>query len=182
VVVDVGIEPAAEDPRPDVPLRSFAEVFETQRPGALRIAYAMTGDPQLAEDVVAEAFARVYGRWVKGGITDPDAYVRRAVVNEVRMTWRRLAIRRRYAQTQPVRNEAVTPSGSDSVDDVDLLQRALATLSPPVRAVVILRIIEDLSEQQTADALGCSKGTVKSHLSRGLDRLRTALAADEGGQ
>src|SRR4051812_16697427 len=78
-------------------LRSFAEIFEDQRPRALRLAFAMTGDESLAEDVVAEAFARTYRQWTKGGVRDADAYVRRAVVNEVRGTWRRLAVRRKHA-------------------------------------------------------------------------------------
>ena len=75
-------------------LTAFAEVFEAQRPSALRLTFAMMGDAAAAEDVVAEAFARTYERWVKGEIANPDAYVR-AVVNEVRSTWRRLAVRRK---------------------------------------------------------------------------------------
>lgn len=178
MLTDVGVEPGARDPERQTRIRTFAEVFETQRPSALRLAYALTGSGQIAEDVVAEAFARVYARWAKGDIDDPDAYVRRAVVNEVRMTWRRLAVRRRHAVTQ--RAEPAMPSPTDALGDVDQLQRALATLPPRVRAVVILRVVEDLSEQRTAEVLGCSKGTVKAYLSRGLDRLRTALAPVEG--
>jgi RNA polymerase sigma-70 factor (sigma-E family) len=179
MLIDVGVEPGGDEPQPATRLRSFAEVFESQRPAALRLAYAMTGDAQLTEDIVAEAFARVYAKWSRGGIDDPDAYVRRAVVNEVRTTWRRLAVRRRYAAAQH-HSETAAPSGIDTLGDADLLQRALATLPPRVRAVVILRIVDDLSEQQTADVLGCAKGTVKSHLSRGLERLRSALAPAEG--
>ena len=159
-------------------LRTFAQIFEEQRRGALRLAFAMTGDAQLAEDVVAEAFARTFRQWAAGRVRDPDSYVRRAVVNEVRTTWRRLEVRRRHDAGE--HHVDLTTSSIDRVADVDVLQRALATLPPRVRAVVILRVVEDLSEQQTADALGCSVGTVKGYLSRGLDRLRDALGGQEG--
>jgi RNA polymerase sigma-70 factor (sigma-E family) len=160
--------------------RTFAQMFEEQRRGALRLAFAMTGDAHLAEDVVAEAFAHTFRRWSSGSVRDPDTYVRWAVVNEVRTVWRRRQIRRRHAAREQ-RIELTVASGMDRVADADLLERALATLPPRVRAVVVLRIVEDLSEQQTAAALGCSVGTVKGYLSRGLERLREALTASEGG-
>ncbi|HTL84492.1 MAG TPA: sigma-70 family RNA polymerase sigma factor [Acidimicrobiia bacterium] len=160
-------------------LRTFAAVFEEQRPRALRLAYAMTGDASLAEDVVAEAFARTYRQWLKGAVRDADSYVRRAVVNEVRGTWRRLAVRRAHAARER-RVEPTTNFGDDQIADADLLQKALATLPPRVRAVVVLRVVEDLSEQQTAEALGLSVGSVKGYLSRGRERLRTALGDTEG--
>ena len=152
-------------------LRAFAEVFEAQRAPALRLAYAMTGDAGVAEDVVAEAFARTYERWAKGRIDNPNAYVRRAVVNEVRSTWRRLAVRRKHAARER-HAEPSTAFRADRVVDADVLKRALATLAPRQRAVVVLRVVDDLSEQDVADALGCSVGTVKGYLSRGLERLR----------
>ena len=160
-------------------LQTFAHVFARQRTGALRLAFAMTGDAQLAEEVVADAFARTFRRWASGGVRDPDLYVRRAVINEVRTAWRRLAVRRSYLSRQRQEEETMT-SGIDRIADADILQRALATLPPRVRAVVVLRIVDDLSEQQTAAALGCSVGTVKGYLSRGLDRLREQLAANDG--
>jgi RNA polymerase sigma-70 factor (sigma-E family) len=161
-----------------VDLRTFAQVFQDQRRGALRLAFAMTGDEQLAEEVVAEAFARTFRQWAAGRVRDPDAYVRGAVVNEVRTAWRRLAVRRSHAARER-RVESATSSGIDRVADADMLQRALAALPPRVRAVVVLRVVEDLSEQQTAAALDCSVGTVKGYLSRGLERLRETLAASE---
>lgn len=181
MLVDVALEGHdAVDVVVGTDLRSFAQVFEGQRRGALRLAFAMTGDDQLAEDVVAEAFARTFCQWTKGGVRDPETYVRRAVVNEVRSTWRRLEVRRQHAAR--TRNRDLTTStGIDRIGDTDMLQRALATLPARMRAVVVLRVVEDLSEQQTAAALGCSVGTVKGYLSRGLERLREALAGIEGG-
>jgi RNA polymerase sigma-70 factor (sigma-E family) len=162
----------------DADLAAFARIFEGHRRGALRLAYAMTGDAELAEDVVAEAFARTFRRWRQGAVHDPESYVRRAVVNEVRTTWRRLEVRRRHAARER-RVEAHSSSGIDRIADADLLQRALATLPARVRAVVVLRVVEDLSEQQTAAALDCSVGTVKGYLSRGLERLRDAILSAE---
>jgi RNA polymerase sigma-70 factor (sigma-E family) len=175
-VVAEGHNPVEVAPGTD--LRTFAQVFADQRVGALRLAFAMTGDALLAEDVVAEAFARTFRQWSRGDVLDPDTYVRRAVVNEVRTTWRRLEVRRRHAARE--RPTTTSSSGIDRVADADLLERALATLPARVRAVVVLRIVEDLSEHQTAAALGCSVGTVKGYLSRGLERLREALGSDEG--
>jgi RNA polymerase sigma-70 factor (sigma-E family) len=160
-------------------LSAFAEIFETQRASATRLAYAMTGDAAVAEDVVAEAFARTYERWSKGKIDNPSAYVRRAVVNEARSTWRHLAVRRKHAARER-HVEPSVPFRGDQLADADVLQRALSTLAPRQRAVVVLRVVDDLSEQDVADALGCSIGTVKSSLSRGLERLRDALSASEG--
>ena len=77
--------------------------------------------------------------------------------------------------------ESSTVFRTDQVADADVLQRALATLAPRQRAVVVLRVVDDLSEQDVAAALGCSVGTVKSYLSRGLVRLRDALDVNEGG-
>ena len=161
-------------------LTAFADLFDAQRGPALRLAYAMTGDAGLAEDVVAEAFARTYERWSKHRIDDPVAYVRRAVVNEVRSTFRRLAVRRRHAARQRNTEPSTTFPG-DRLADADVLRVALLNLTPRQRAVVVLRIVEDMSERDVASVLGCAEGSVKSQLSRGLARLRAALAASGGG-
>jgi RNA polymerase sigma-70 factor (sigma-E family) len=177
MLVDVAVDGEAVRSTRHADLATFAELFEAQRPRALRLAYAMTGDAQIAEDAVAEAFARTYRQWLKGSVREPDQYVRRAVVNEVRTFWRRRDVRRRYDERGRV-GELSTTAAVDRVADADVLQRALAGLPPRVRAVVVLRVAEDLSEQQTADALGMSVGSVKAYLSRGLQRLRTALATE----
>src|SRR5690349_15853662 len=139
MLVDVtreGVQVSAASERVD--LASFAELFEAQRRGALRLAYAMTGDPQIAEDVVAEAFARTYRQWLKGSVREPEQYVRRAVVNEVRSFWRRRDVRRRYDERgRP--GELTSAAAVDRIADADVLQRALAGLPPRVRAVVVLR-------------------------------------------
>ncbi|HET7763042.1 MAG TPA: SigE family RNA polymerase sigma factor [Phycicoccus sp.] len=144
----------------------------------LRSAYLLTGDHQRAEDLVQTALSKVWPRWdrVVAGDASPHAYVRRVMVTTYIAWWRR-----RWNGEHPtdVLPEPTTPV-RDEPDRVDLV-RALATLPRGQRAVLVLRYVEDLSEAQTAKALGCSVGTVKSQCSRGLAALRRSplLAADE---
>ncbi|MGQ0824866.1 MAG: RNA polymerase sigma factor [Actinomycetota bacterium] len=158
----------------------FGDVFETYRRPALRLAYVLTGDAAEAEDVVAEAFARMYPHFTSGKIEDPGAYLRRTVVNVVRGRFRRLATRRNY---EAGRRRGEPSIGSDDVGVVerDSLRLALLSLPPRQRAAVVLRVLEDLSEADTAAMLGVSVGTVKGYVSRGLERLRAVLGdAAEG--
>lgn len=152
----------------------FADLFARHRAGALRLAFVLCGDAATAEDAVAEAFARMYPQWRKGGIDDPAAYLRRAVVNQVHGGFRRLAVRRRYA-AQQCPEPPVAP-GDDAVAERDRLRTALLALPARQRAVIALRFLDDLSEADTAAALGVSAGTVKTQVSRGLERLRALLA------
>ncbi|GAA0952771.1 SigE family RNA polymerase sigma factor [Virgisporangium aurantiacum] len=158
--------------------------FVLQRGHALsRVAFLLTGDHQLAEDLVQIALARAAARWprlVAGG--DPEPYVRRIMVNE-RTTWWR---RRRYESVGRADCVSVTvgehPTGVDETEQVNrrlVLVQALNRLSARQRAVVVLRYYVDLTVEETAQALGCSAGTVKSTTSDALSRLR-ATAADLG--
>jgi RNA polymerase sigma factor (sigma-70 family) len=120
----------------------------------------------------------MYGRWCRDRIDDPGAYLRRAIVNQVRGRFRRMATRRKHdANTRW--SESTTGAADEGIADRDRLRRALLLLPPRQRATVVLRIVEDLSEADTAALLGVSTGTVKAHLSRGIERLRAAL--DERG-
>jgi len=143
-----------------------------------RTAYLLTGDHQHAEDLLQQALTRTAVHWprvVEGG--NPEAYVRRCMVNERTSRWRR----RRYAEVggdalaaaEPV---AVTDQADSVVRRVALV-RALRELPPRQRVTVVLRYFEDLSEAQVAEELGCSIGTVKSQTHAALARLR-ALVPD----
>jgi RNA polymerase sigma-70 factor (sigma-E family) len=156
----------------------FVDVFYAHQAGALRLAYLLTGDAGLAEDVVADAFARMYGRWRRDRIDDPRAYLRRAIVNQIRGRFRRRATRRKHEANARL-SELTAGAADEGIADRDRLRRALVLLPPRQRATVVLRVVEDLSELDTAALLGVSTGTVKSHLSRGIARLRAAL--DEQG-
>ena len=138
-----------------------------------RLATILTSDRFVAEEVTAEVFARVLPRWRRGEVDDALPYLRRAVVNEIRSRHRRRGHEQRALARVDASVVAVEP-----VDRLELrepLLAALATLPMRQRAVVVLRYHDDLSEAEVARTLGTSVGTVKTHASRGLERLRRAL-------
>jgi RNA polymerase sigma-70 factor (sigma-E family) len=138
----------------------------------VRFAFLLTGDAHSAEDLVQSAFASVYRRW--SSITgSPDAYVRTAIVNEHRSWWRRAWRHKEVTDSDLVAHrEPVAPP--DVHADGDLWSQ-IAVLPRQQRAVIVLRYYEDLTEAQTAAVLGCTVGTVKSHASRALTRLRVQM-------
>ena len=155
----------------------FAAVYAAHHAAALRLAYLLCGNAERAEDAVAEAFVRVYRQMRRSDIRSPGAYVRRAVVNEVNSRFRRLAIERREAAKRTGDDRGVR-SSDERLADTDEMFTALRQLSARQRTVVVLRFYEDLPEKAIADAMGISVGTVKSTLSRGMDRLRVLLGEE----
>jgi RNA polymerase sigma-70 factor (sigma-E family) len=153
-------------------LDAFAVSYRRELDGLLRLAYAVSGDRSAAEDIVAEAVARVWVRWRKGDIDDLGAYLRRAVVNEVIGRSRRRGNRERRAAL-PVE---AAPAIEDLVDNRNVLWGALLALPVDQRAVIALRYLTDLTEAQTAETLAIPLGTVKSRVSRGLEQLRLHLS------
>jgi RNA polymerase sigma-70 factor (sigma-E family) len=144
-----------------------------------RVAFLVCGDWHLAEDAVATALARLYVSWHKVEVAERvDAYARtmvvRAVMDEHRRPWRR----ERTRLDDSVVVEAV-PDPTAAVDDQLLLRQALTQLPRGRRAVLVLRFYEGLSVDETAEALGCSSGTVKSQTARGLAALRDLLTAED---
>jgi RNA polymerase sigma-70 factor (sigma-E family) len=149
---------------------TFEEFVAAHGPRLLRLSYALCGDRQRAEDCVQEALEKVFVRWKR--LDDPAPYARQVVLNATRDTWRRFGRRERHVEGVP---ETSVADASGQVGDRDALLRALRTLPHGQRAVLLLRFWEDLTEADTARALGCSVGTVKSQTHRGLQRLREAL-------
>jgi RNA polymerase sigma-70 factor (sigma-E family) len=164
----------------EVPLepdRSFAEFFAAGYERALRLATLLEADPARAEDVVCDAFARTYGKWRSGRVSEVDAYVRQAVVNEVRGGWRRRVVERRHAgalERQAV-DDAHAPGFERSVVERDEVWTALRRLPAGQRRVVVLRYYEDLDEREVARLLHVNIGTVKSQAAKGLAALQTIL-------
>jgi RNA polymerase sigma-70 factor (sigma-E family) len=145
-----------------------------QWPALVRYASALCGDPTEAEELVQSALVRVALRWPFVRDKDnPDGYVRRAIANGYLTTWRR--IRSRETTVPEVPETATVADGTAGVDDVMTVRRALAGLPPRQRAVLVLRYLEDRSEQETAELLGCSVGTVKSQASKALAKLRNVV-------
>lgn len=145
-----------------------------------RSAYLLAGGDRAAgEDLVQGALERTYRHWprvVRAG--GAEAYVRRALVNA--------AINRRRGRFREEPLEAIGLDGgpADATDvglawaHRDEILRALRTLPPRQRAVVVLRYLDDLSEAETAAVLGCAVGSVKSQASRGLARLREQMSGN----
>lgn len=159
-------------PAPSV--SDFSELYAAHHAEALRLAYLLTGDSHRAEDVVADAFVKIYRRWSRGGIDQPRAYVRRAVVNESNSRFRRLTLERREGAKRSGDERGARDAG-DQLADRDAMFQGLQQLPERMRTALVLRYYADLSEQDIAAAMDVSRGTVKSTISRGLDRLRAVL-------
>src|ERR1700761_8303048 len=147
-------------------------------PAMVRLGYALTGDTGDAEDLAQAALARAYGasgRVRRAG--HPDAYVRRIVINEHRNRFRKRRVAEELRGDLPDAPGGAPPGEPEHGERQALLD-ALRALGPRQRAVLVLRYWLDLSEAETAAALGCSVGTVKSQASRALATLRKNAAAD----
>ena len=153
----------------------FRRFVQARWPALVRTAYLLTGDRGRAEDLVQQTLVKVHRRWSHiASAESPYAYTRAALVNESTSWWRR----RRVAETLgeiPAHVDRDPADRFDAVDTRDELARAVLQLPPRMRAVIVLRYFDDLSEAETASALGMSAGSVKSQASRGLARLRTVL-------
>jgi RNA polymerase sigma-70 factor (sigma-E family) len=153
----------------------FDEYVAARGPALERYAFVLTGDVQRSQDLVQIALVKAYRRWRWVVRADhPDAYVRRIVTTSY-LDWRR----RRSSDERPVGTVPDVPAaGADPADRVaerDELRRALATLTAQQRAVLVLRHYEGYDDVAIAAVLGCSEGTVRTHASRGGQRLREAL-------
>ncbi len=168
--------PEIEETMPRPEGGRLGDLYAAHAPEAARLAYLLTGDRTLAEDLVQEAFVRLFGRF--RDLRHPDAfgaYLRMTLVNLSRSHFRRLRVERAYLERERSRPR---------LDDVDPNERhemweALQRLSPKQRAAIVLRYYEDLTEAQTAEVLGCALGTVKSLVARGFEQLRGELVRDE---
>jgi RNA polymerase sigma-70 factor (sigma-E family) len=149
----------------------FREFVRSRRRALLRSAYLLTGNLADAEDLVQSALAKTFQAWNR--IEDRkalDGYVRRAIVNTHISWWRRRRVDEYPTDEIPDKPVADT---SDSSELHDTLQRAIDRLPQRMRAAVVLRYFEDMSEAEVADVLGVSPGTVKSTVSRAVAKLRT---------
>lgn len=146
----------------------FDEYVTARSRHLLRIAYLLTGDHALAEDLLQTALAKSWAAWrrISG---DPEPYVRKVLLNTYNSWWRRRWRGERPTETLPERS---APAPQARVDDRDQVWRALSRLPRQQRLVLVLRYFEDLSEAEIAQTLGISPGTVKAHSSRALAALR----------
>ena len=159
---------------------TLEELYLRYADGAFRLAFLISGNRQVAEDLTQEAFVRIAGRLLHlRNRVEFEWYLRRTVVNLANSNFRRRRIERRYVETQSSLRET-EQAGADVVTRETMLQ-ALMSLPPRQRTALALRFYDDLSEAETAAIMGCRPGTVKSLVSKGKDNLRELIGGDQDG-
>ena len=159
----------------------LAALFHEEYPRLRTSALAMLGDPQLAEEIVMEAFVKAFSSWRQlRRMEHPQSYLKKIVLNLCRSKLRRRSIELRVNALFHRRGELGwwEPSGSEVRLDV---WNSLSRLSPMQRACVVLRYFDDMKDRLIADVLDCSPGTVKSHIFRARKTLHTMLDRPDGG-
>jgi RNA polymerase sigma-70 factor (sigma-E family) len=157
----------------------IGELYLLHADSAVRLAYLLTGDREVAEDLVQDAFVKLAGRLVH--LREPgafEAYLRATVVNLSRSYFRRRRVERHYLEQARAGEQPLASRINHSVEDKDELWHALRRLTQRQRAAIVLRFYEDLPEMEVAEILQCAPGTVKSLVSRGLEKLRNEIGED----
>ncbi|WP_346385620.1 SigE family RNA polymerase sigma factor [Nocardioides sp.] len=166
------------DARPDASELSFDAWVEVRAAALLRFAYLVTGSQHAAEDAVQSALTRACEKWSRvRRTTDPDAYVRRMVVNAHVSGWRRSG--KRELSVAEVRPTRTGPDHADAVARDDAVWRVCTGLPRQQRAAVVLRYYEDLEYAEIAAILDCTETTARSHVHRALTSLRAELERQE---
>jgi RNA polymerase sigma-70 factor (sigma-E family) len=157
------------------PSQGFEDFVNARGQALQRFGYLLTSDWALAEDLVQTAFSRAYPRWSRIESDAPEAYVRKVMVNTWSSWWRR-----RWRDEVPAASlpEIAARDPYQEVDRRQAVRSALAGLPRRQRLVLVLRYHDDMSEQQVAEMLGVSVGTVKSQTAKALARLRADGALD----
>ena len=156
----------------------FDEWVAQRGAALLRFAYLLTRDHARAEEAVQDALIAAYSRWTRicRG-QDPEAYVRRSIVNADISRWRRFL--RRETPTAELTAESAGTDLADAQAEQDAVWTLCATLPTKQRAAVVLRYYEDLPDAEIAEILDCSPATVRSQIHRALATLRTTLTTAE---
>jgi RNA polymerase sigma-70 factor (sigma-E family) len=162
--------------------QEFGQFMTARWPGLVRLAYGLTGDRWLAEDVAQAALASAYAAWWRvRRADDPDAYVRRILINVSHRRFRRPRVAEQAHELAELPDAAVADP-AELIGERSELLAAVRELPTRQRAIVLLRYWDDLSDAQVAAVLGCSPGTVRSQASRALAKLRDSAAlAGQGG-
>ncbi len=156
------------------------EVYDECWAPLVRLASLLLGSSDQADEIVQDALVAVYRRRSMFAGGSPKAYLRAAVVNACRSAHRHRAVVAKYPPAPGVPS-AGPEERAVAAEAADAVTAALRTLPQRQQEVLVLRYYSDLSEAEIAEALGISRGSVKSHSSRGMAALRTALGAGSGG-
>lgn len=153
------------------------ELYERHADAAVRLAYLITADRELANDVAQEAFVRVAGRFRHLRYPDAfDAYLRRTVVNLCMSHFRRRRVEREYLERARGPEPTTDPPELGTRDELRL---ALHRLPARQRTAIVLHYYEDLTEDEVAAAMRCSTAAARSLVSRGMETLRTIVERRE---
>ena len=156
----------------------LAEFYAAHAGATKRLAFLLTGDKELAEDITQDAFVKIAGRI--GGLRNQNAsaaYLRQTVVNLSRSHFRRKRVERAYLERESSGPQGEAVEGRDIVE-ADALWNELHRLAYRQRCAVVLRYYEDLSEHQTAEILNCSVGAVKALTNRAMEQLRANVGSE----
>lgn len=154
---------------------TFEDFAGARLQAVLRFATALTGDPDLAKDVVQEVLIRVSSRWQEIGQLDrPEAYIRKMVVNEY-LSWRRRSWRLIPSGTSSHLPGRPSPDPADGYVERQALLAELAKLSRRQRTALVLRYYEGFSDAEIADVMGCTQSTVRGHVFKALAAMRVEL-------
>jgi RNA polymerase sigma-70 factor (sigma-E family) len=154
---------------------TFDDFAGARLQAVLRFATALTGDPDLAKDVVQEVLIRVSRRWQEIGQLDrPEAYIRKMVVNEY-LSWRRRSWRLIPSGTSSHLPMRPSPDPADGYVERQALLAELAKLSRRQRTALVLRYYEGFSDAEIADVMGCTQSTVRGHVFKALAAMRVEL-------
>ena len=161
----------------DATSSGLERLYVQHAPGALRFAYFLSGDREMARDIVHDAFVRVAGRFRYLRQPDGfDAYLRRTIVNLNASRLRRIKVERSsLARSAAYPAVAVTERDPGVRDE---LWRAILDLPPRQRAAIVLRFYEDLTELQAADILRCSSKALNQLVVRAMKTLRTRIGEE----
>jgi RNA polymerase sigma-70 factor (sigma-E family) len=155
----------------------FAAFVRANTPALMRTAYLLTGNSLAAEELVQDTLVRLYPKWHHVEAADiPLAYVRRALANGY-VNQRRRAVRREFAYAD-VPERMDEHDATSRLADRDQIWAGLRDLPERQRTALVLRYFEDLTDEATAETLGCRVGTVRSLISRGLATLRVRMAGE----
>lgn len=154
---------------------AVTQIYSAHYRSLVRLSALLVHDVQTAEEIVQDSFIAMHGSWRR--LRDPDrglAYLRQAVVNRSRSSLRHRKVIEKHAP-RPLPHSASAEEGAMNALEHQAVMAALRKLPERQREVLVLRYYADLSEADIADAIGVSRGAVKSHASRGLAAVRTTL-------
>jgi RNA polymerase sigma-70 factor (sigma-E family) len=158
----------------------FEEFAAARLPAVLRFAGVLTGDRGLAEDVVQEVLIRTHNRWQQiGELERPELYVRKMVVNEY-LSWRRRSWRLIPFGAAHDIDRRLVADHAQAHAERDVLLAELGELPRRQRTVLVLRYYEGLPDNEIADVIGCTPGTVRGYASRALEQRRHAPSGQSG--